>query len=202
MPVYRLSATQVRVLQLLASADGLTKKEIEARLGLADVDMGGSMQHGPSRDPNSLYNLGYVDPQREEGPDGRDVVRFYLTDLGREAARTHQVRVSETARIPPAVLDPVVIAFRPTRVYGLERYTEEDWEALRAGLPEEYHHTPLPALCSRVLARRKQGAYKEVKMLRCWLCGGVEEIQVVDTSSKKGVCLCLDCYERNEPYIT
>ena len=197
---YKLNPTQVRVLQALYQEDGLTAVQIAAKIGASHVDMGGSARFGPSSDPDSLYALGYVRPVLEDDR-GREVCRFYLTDAGAEAARLHKSIDTRPAEIPPAVLDPVVLSFRPTRAYGLEQYTTDDWSELRRKLPPEYAGVDLLALEKRVLARRKSGAYKEQKPLLCWICGAVEDLDVIDTASKKGVVLCPECKDRNEPYL-
>jgi hypothetical protein len=128
-------------------------------------------------------------------------VRYYLTDKGVRAANTFRSSVTAPADIPPAVLDPVVIAFRSLRAYGMEDYTEDDWEQIRSNLPDEYQDVPLPGLCKRALNRRKAGAYKEVKMLKCWVCGSIDDLEKVDTDAKKGMVFCESCRERNDPYF-
>jgi hypothetical protein len=66
MRAYKLNPTQVKALHALLAQDGLTAREIATRIGVANVDMGGSVRSGPSADPHSLYNLGYIRPVLED----------------------------------------------------------------------------------------------------------------------------------------
>lgn len=201
VPAYTLNNTQVRALHALLEEDGLTGKELAARLGVKRVDMGGSSRHGPSRDPNSLYALGYVTPQVERELGKGEEVRYWLTEAGVSAARTHRVMEIPPVEIPADVLDPVVIAFRPSRSYGMDDYTEDDWVLLRSRLPEGYQDVPLGSLRNRAINRRKVGAYKEVKLLKCWICGSIDDLGSYDTNGKRRMILCESCHERNEPYM-
>ena len=60
---------------------------------------------------------------------------------------------------PPNLLDPVVEAFRGSRPYGFEVYTDLDLQSILDSLGVEYANVPLESLRQRTINRRKQGAY-------------------------------------------
>ena len=114
--------------------------------------------------PDSLRARALVYCERMEG----ERVRWYITKEGVKIATGYKGRkIGPKRKVPNTILDPVVMKFKDTRAYGLEQYTENDLQALREALPDEYHDVgvvrppdgSLSDLHNQILARRKQGAY-------------------------------------------
>lgn len=162
-----LSPSQVFLLKALAKAGdrGLTKEEIEKKAGvsasvssLGPVDRFGQLEMKYS---DSLRAQGYVRVQAEDNGT-HDIIRYYATAKGRKIAETTSARhrVSKDNLIPADVLDRAVLKVRPTKVYGLEDFTDADIKEIR-DLTKNYDSVPLDDIRRQMVNRRKLGAYAD-----------------------------------------
>lgn len=155
-----LNDSQVLILQALAKCEvgtGLNKVAL-AKTGAAINcgNLGPVFKQVLANYPDSLYGLGLVKPTQH--PDEELV--WEATAKGRAVADRYRARkVTGGAKVPGAVLDPVVKKFLPTRTYGLELYTDDDLKEIRALLGDDFATLPLTALRQQIVNRRKQGAF-------------------------------------------
>lgn len=163
----RINSTQATILALMyQQRSGMTRSEMEALLAfpVTTSNLGPMYRESKEAYPDSLYSMGYVTAEYDDnGEGGRMLVKWSLTDEGREVARNVRGRDSlvKGQKIPSSLLDAVVKAFRETRTYGLELYTNDDIVEIRSKLGEEYHTTPIDAIRQMIVNRRKQGAFRK-----------------------------------------
>lgn len=156
-----LTPSQVTILKVLArSSVGLSAHEISHAAKGVPVNSG---TIGPVFDtvlhnyPDSLRGRGMVRCEKWEG----DEVRWFITEKGKPMAGFKAIKVGPQTKIDPKILDPLVIAFKKTRTYGIEQYTDEDLTELRGKLPKELQAVELRDLRKQMEARRKQGAFSD-----------------------------------------
>lgn len=164
-----LTPSQVSILKVLSkSSVGLTAHEIShAAKGVPiNTNTIGPIyeEHIPNY-PDSLRGRELVRCERYEGEE----VRWYITEKGRPFAGFKAHKVGPKTKIDPEILDPLVLAFKKTRTYGIEQFTNEDLTELRSKLPEDYREVELLDLRKQMEARRKQGAFAdpEKKRIKC-----------------------------------
>lgn len=156
-----LSGAQIKILNILSKASmGMTAAEI-SHAGKIPVNSGNI---GPVKDdvlekyPESLRGREFVRAEQYEG----DEVRWSITDKGRKIGSTFKGRkTGPNKKVDPAILDPVILAFKKTRNYGLESYTDEDMTEMRKKLGVEYKDVEIDDLRRQIESRRKQGAFKD-----------------------------------------
>jgi hypothetical protein len=161
-----MTPTQVNVLKALSKAsNGMTRKQLEERVkALVNADIIGPVYADDlHRHPESLYAQGYVSPVSDE-----DGLRWYITHEGRVAGERMRTRKTSSAVVTGSTLDPVVIAFRPTRTYGIELYTDDDIKEIKSKLGNEYSIVPIDELRQQIVNRRKMGKYKTVTTYPEW----------------------------------
>lgn len=221
-----IAPSQIKALKILARAGSiehpasLNREEIERKAGitLGSSTLGAVTPYVPAP-LGSLQALGLVTTDFFDDR-GRYKVYYTLTDKGREVALSYRVRDRVTdVTVPVDVLDRAVLAIRPTRTYGFELYTEEDLTAIRALLPADYHDVPLESLRSKVISRRKAGAYTDQTEWPAWYiahrqrmpkvtlpcalnANHVDNVKDYHTGFNYGwqvrtVRLCVSCYRRN-----
>lgn len=156
-----LTPSQVTILKVLSkSSDGLTAHEISHSGKGVPVNSG---TIGPVFDsvlhnyPDSLRGRGLVRCEKWEG----DEVRWFITEKGRPFAVYKAHKIGPKSRVPNDILDPLAIAFRKTRTYAFEEYTDEDMLEMRSKLPEVYQTVEVEDLRKQIQARRKQGAFAD-----------------------------------------
>ena len=168
MSVAQLSRSQVHILKALASVPfGMTRDQIEEKLDITvstDV-IGPVYSEDLYKHPDSLYALGCVSPTREEDD---TKARWRITKDGKQIADKVKTRKPSSAVVPGDVLDPVVIAFRPTRTYTAERYTDEDMKEIRSKLGDRYANVCLDSLRQQIVNRRKMGKYNPIQSVPVW----------------------------------
>jgi hypothetical protein len=160
MRTITMTPTQVNVLKVLSkSPNGLTRKQLEEKVkAVMTTDIiGPTYAEDLHKHPDSLYGQGYVSPIADE-----DGLRWYITHEGRVTGERMRTRKPSFAVVPGNILDPVVIAFRPTRTYCFELYTDEDIQEIRSKLPSPYTQVLIPELRQQIVNRRKMGKYKTV----------------------------------------
>lgn len=155
-----LTPSQVKILKVLAGSEaGLTAEEISLYgkgLPVNTITIGPAFGETGSY-PQSLRAREMVYPEKYEGEE----VRWFITAKGKKASSFKARKIGPENKVPPEILDPLVILFKKTRTYGLEQYTQDDIEELRSKLPEEYHEADVTDLWNQILARRKQGAFAD-----------------------------------------
>lgn len=159
-----LNDSQVVILQALAKCPpgtGLTRERLAATGAAVNAgNVGPAFKSVLENYPGSLYGLGLVRPVQH--PDEEMV--WEATVRGRQLAASYKARRRVDAdKIAPAVLDPVVKKFLPSRTYGLELYTDDDLKEIRTALGAAHAEIPLTALRAQIVNRRKQGAFVEPK---------------------------------------
>jgi hypothetical protein len=158
----KLNRTQVVFLQKLAECpkgEGKTIASISDETGMVfPTSMIGFGTREPEESPaDSLYAMGMVRPEKQEET---KAIKWIISALGRKQADKVRTRsVHNGNKIPHPLLDRTVIAFAKTRTYGLELYTDEDCEAIKAKLGEKYKEVSNESLRQQMCNRRKQGAF-------------------------------------------
>jgi hypothetical protein len=171
MAVAQLSPTQVIVLKTLArSSQGMTRGQIEEKTGVALTAsiIGPIYVDDLHKHPESLYALKLVQPLMDENSSHIGDVQWHLTKVGRRMAESVKTREHIAAVVPGNVLDPVVIKFRPTRTYGIEKYTDDDMREIISQLGEPYADVSLDALRQQIANRRKMGKYTVKEQVPEW----------------------------------
>jgi DNA-binding PadR family transcriptional regulator len=165
----KLNDSQALILKALAAKGhrangglGMTKQDVEAAcpgaaFTVSNVGVGGN---GSAPCPGSLLDHGYVSAERHD-VEGRMVTFYRATRAGVKAAQSIRSLARSDRRVDAAALDPVVIAFRPARTYGIENYTDDDLAEIRAALGPGAADFPLSDLRQLIANRRKQGAYAD-----------------------------------------
>lgn len=165
-----VNASQMLILQALTKChpNGLTRQEIEKRTGasatpfnLGPVDIDGNLMHREEY-KLSLRTLGYLRVQLEEEADGM-VPRYYATTKGRKLTEKFisKAPIKVKDKIPYDLIDPIVLKMKPTRVYGIDNYTESDLKEIRDALGEGYEKLPLNDIYRQIVNRRKLGVYSD-----------------------------------------
>lgn len=161
----KLSPAQIRILKALESRP-MNRAELEDAVGFS-VNVG-SLGYLTSKplgsnsssfdDSESLIGQGLVKAAIDID---RDCVMVSLTKEGIKAAKTYSIndRISQSERIPPAVLDPAVLKIKTLRAYGFEQYTPADLQLIRGACGKTYAHVSDDSLQRQIQARRKVGAY-------------------------------------------
>lgn len=168
-----LSPAQVRVLRVLLKGRGPWPKK--ALLDSAKCNGQANEALGPLHKDDcnewdirygrrSLVSLGLVQVTVEE-INGESGPAYQLTPTGRVLAGSLSVMGAPSKRVPPEVLDPILLSEKARWTYGLDQLTDDDLRRVRDRLPSEYHDLPLrPDLLKLVTGRRKAGAFKERKV--------------------------------------
>lgn len=165
MRTVTMSPTQVKILHALNKGNPLSRSELEQAVGttIGTETIGPIYAEDIYNHPDSLCGMGYVTPYNDE-----DGLRWYITAEGAKVASRMRTRKATSAVVPGDILDPVVIAFRPTRTYGIELYTEDDIKVVRSRLPHIYSGVSLDDLRQQIVNRRKMGKYKTVVSVPEW----------------------------------
>ncbi len=172
----KLSPSQVMILQTLAkNPEGLTRQQLEAKLPDASISYANlgpvfTEKVVPDEDfRQTLLGRGFVKvaktPPIREGEKTWGAV-WVITARGAKAALSTKTKIRAKTAIPPKLLDPIVIKFKATRTYGLERFTEADIKEIRTALGPEYAEVPLADLRQVIVNRRKTNAYSDPKQRR------------------------------------
>jgi hypothetical protein len=144
----------------------LTVDQIEAKApgaAATSSNLGPLLQsaYEEGRHAGSLRAQGLIKCVQHQGDD----VRWSVTAKGAKLAKTIKARPRSNAdtKVPPEILDPAVIAFRATRTYGIEWFSEEDIDEIREQLGDDYEHVTADDLRMQITNRRKQGAFVDPK---------------------------------------
>lgn len=173
----RVSESQVWILKLLLDKGkdrGLTRSQIKEGSGVTNLvrDLGPPYKEDAGktairfRGHKNLVAKGYVEPYEDIASDGngnaKATVYYRLTDEGRKAARFYQVRKrGQFTRVPADLLNKAVLGVKAKRVYGIERFTNDDLDEVRRAMPADYVMVPLDDIRQQIVNQRKQGAYAD-----------------------------------------
>jgi hypothetical protein len=170
-----LNASQVMILQALAKSDEpLSKEDIEKvapNAAVSAINLGPVFQetleganegNGAWRYSDSLYALGYVRPVKDNRDD-KEVTCWEITAKGRKLVDklVTRTKAAGNLKIPPEILDPIILKMRAVRTYGLNVWTDTDVKELRDKLPEEYRTISIENLRHRIVQRRQAGAFAD-----------------------------------------
>lgn len=166
----KVSERQVKILKLIlkAGSQGLTRHEIKTATKIPDLmrDLGPLYKdEAPRYDTKyghrNLVSLCYVEPVEEITTEGTTVY-YRLTPIGKKAAEYYEIRDrGKYVKVPADILNNAVKGIRSNRVYGIERFTSDDLDAVRMSLPSQYVMIPLEDLRQQIVNQRKQGAYAD-----------------------------------------
>lgn len=160
-----LNTSQAAILSVLAkSPTGMTADQIKSRVGNrigvnADTLGPATLLLAEEGYPDSLHGKGLVRAGKLEG--GETIYR--ITTEGKEYAQIVKYRrpVQDKHKIPSEILDPAVLKVKSTRTYVFERYTDEDIDAIKTLLGDEWDHISRQDVKEQIVTRRKVGAYSD-----------------------------------------